>query len=62
MRDADHPPEITTATPDQRKRFMHCIMLGFAIDPLVRFFAPTAHSYIDGFDAFMALFGGRAFD
>ncbi len=41
---------------------MHCIMLGFAVDPLVRFFAPTADAYLDGFDAFMKLFGGRAFD
>ena len=62
MRDAEPLPKITTATAEQRERFMHCIMLGFAIDPLVRFFAPTAHSYLDGFDEFMALFGGRAFD
>jgi len=41
---------------------MHCIMLGFAVDPLVRFAVPGAHDYLDGFDTFMALFGGRAFE
>jgi len=41
---------------------MHCIMLGFATDPLARYCAPTAESYLDGFHTFMALFGARAFD
>ena len=59
MRDADDPPAITRASSDQRERFMHCIMLGFATDPLARFAAPTAHAYLD---AFMALFGACAFD
>ncbi|SIN83865.1 Acetyltransferase (GNAT) family protein [Parasphingorhabdus marina DSM 22363] len=62
MSDPDQPPEITIAAPDQRQRFMHTIILGFATDPLVRFSTPGADVYLEGFAEFMTLFGGRAFD
>lgn len=55
-------PQIRTATPSERDRTIRALVLGFAADPLLRWFYPDAATYlatcIEGFDAF----GGRAFE
>lgn len=48
-------PTVSVATEDERERVLSTVLVGFVADPMVRWFAPEAHTYLSllpGFDAF----------
>jgi len=55
-------PVVETAGKDARAKAMSTILLGFAADPVARFFFPDPAQYLEMGARFMAAFGGRAFD
>ena len=59
-------PEVRTASQDEHDAVIHTVLVGFASDPLVRWFWPDATRYLasgPGFDAFggAAVASGTAF-
>ena len=56
-----NPPQIFIAKEENRNQVMQSILLGFSTDPLVRWFAADAVSYLASGDIFDA-FGGRSIE
>ena len=52
-------PKIKSATESERQRVFSTIMLGFASDPLYRWFWPDAFQYLDAQPALDA-YAGKA--
>jgi ribosomal protein S18 acetylase RimI-like enzyme len=55
------PPEVVTATEADRQRVIQSVVLGFAADPLTRWFWPDALAYQASGQLYDA-FGGRSID
>lgn len=54
--------EITIASPQDRARLIHTLVLGFAADPVARWASPTVAEYLNRREEFFDAFGGAAFD
>jgi ribosomal protein S18 acetylase RimI-like enzyme len=55
-------PKVEVASKNQRSKAMSTILLGFAADPVARFFFADPAQYLSAGPRFMEAFGGRAFD
>jgi ribosomal protein S18 acetylase RimI-like enzyme len=53
---------ITAVRPDQRDRALATLVLAFAGDPVERWLYPEPRDYLVHFPAFLAAFGGEAFE
>ena len=56
-----NPPKILNASSENRDNVIHSLVLGFATDPLARWFWPDARTHLSGGPAFDA-FGGPSLD
>lgn len=54
-------PMVTSATEQDRQAVVRTITLGFATDPMVRWFWPKAETYLEVMPKFVDAFAGRAF-
>ncbi len=55
-------PTVGSATLASREKAMSTVVLGFAADPIARWFWPEASQYLDAGRRFIEAFGGRAFE
>lgn len=55
-------PDVTSAAKADRDRAINALVLGFAADPMTRWFWPDAETYVKTMPRFAMAFGGRAFD
>jgi len=55
-------PVVQSATPDGRASAISTIVLGFAADPIARWFFADPSVYLDAGRRFVEAFGGRAFE
>lgn len=53
---------VDGASEKSRQAAIHALTLGFARDPVMRWFYPSPESYLTHFPAFTEAFGGPAFD
>ena len=53
---------LSPVAESDAKRAFDTLVLAFAADPVERWLYPEAHEYLRWFPAFLAAFGGRAFD
>lgn len=53
---------VNVAAAAQRERVIHALVMAFSRDPMVRWTWPDPDQYLRHFPAFVAAFGGRAFD
>ena len=53
---------IKTSTEADKARVTDTIVLGFAADPILRWFFPEAKEFLSTFPTLMRLFGGRSFE
>lgn len=56
-----NPPKILTASAENRDEVIHSVVIGFATDPLARWFWPDASTHLNAGPAFDA-FGGPSLD
>jgi ribosomal protein S18 acetylase RimI-like enzyme len=54
--------KVRTMTPDDEKRAIATIVLGFSGDPMTRWVWPQAHQYLAAMPRFVRAFAGSAFD
>jgi ribosomal protein S18 acetylase RimI-like enzyme len=54
--------KVRTMTPDDEKRAIATIVLGFSRDPMTRWVWPQAHQYLAVMPRFVRAFAGSAFD
>lgn len=55
-------PEIRTAAPDERARFVQTAVLAFVADPMVRWICGNAADFLEVVGDFFDAFGGAAFE
>jgi ribosomal protein S18 acetylase RimI-like enzyme len=55
-------PQIRSASEAERERVIQTIVLGFASDPLCRWFWPEAGVFLEAMPRFVEAFGGAAFN
>src|ERR1700733_12432415 len=55
-------PPLSPVAEGDAERALDTLVLAFAADPVERWLYPDAHEYLKWFPAFLAAFGGRAFD
>lgn len=55
-------PTVTVALPEDRTRLLDTLVLGFAADPMARWLAPDANTYLRLGAALFDAFGGKAFE
>jgi len=53
---------LTPVAERDMKKALETLVLAFAADPVERWLYPEAHDYLQSFPAFLAAFGGRAFN
>jgi GNAT superfamily N-acetyltransferase len=53
---------IETVPPAKTDRAVASLVLGFAADPVMRYWMPEPHAYLQHFPGIVAAFGGRAFE
>jgi hypothetical protein len=52
---------IKTATSDDMTKVIDTLVLGFGVDPFVRWLFPESHEYLATFPKLIRLYGGGAF-
>lgn len=55
-------PEIETASKADERKIIDTLTLAFSSDPVMRWFYPSAHDYLQHFPEFVRRYGGEAFD
>lgn len=55
-------PEVKTAEKADEQHVIDTLVLAFSSDPIIRWFYPNAHDYLQHFPEFLRRFGGAAFD
>lgn len=55
-------PDVKTATRAQEQQLIDTLVLAFSSDPVIRWFYPNPHDYLQSFPEFVRSYGGKAFD
>lgn len=56
------PPAVKIATRAQEQQLIDTLVLAFSADPVIRWFYPDPHDFLQSFPEFARSYGGKAFD
>lgn len=59
---ASETPEVETATKADEQELIDTLVLAFSSDPIMRWFYPNPHDYLEYFPELLEGIGGKAFD